>query len=234
MDATQSLAAAQAAQDGLPRLLELLGRPSFPAELARFLRDETGSAAATIREIREDGGEECVVAATTPGASPPTALPVPGSCGRGEVWIDDAPSPGAANGGRPVVRSTSALVERAGARAIVASLLRAVDGSDGGLACPRPARASACPRSRCCSTIRRATSRPRSGPTRASTDSPRSRRSSPAGSPTAGRWTRRRATSGSASTRRASACSRSSPRPARVARRNSSACRSAARCRARR
>jgi len=86
MNATHSLAPAQAAPDSMPRLLESLGRPSFPGELARFLRDETGAAAASIREIREDAGEDRVVAATSPDAAPPsTALPVPGLCGRGEA-----------------------------------------------------------------------------------------------------------------------------------------------------
>lgn len=131
MDATHSLAAAQAAPDSLPRLLEALGRPAFPGELARFLRDETGAAAASIREIDEDAGEDRVVAATSPEMAPsPTALPVPGLCGRGEAWIDDVPLPPAAAGGRAVMRRASALVERAGPRAIVATLMRAADARD--------------------------------------------------------------------------------------------------------
>ena len=129
MNATHSLAPAQAAPDSMPRLLESLGRPSFPGELARFLRDETGAAAASIREIREDAGEDRVVAATSPDAAPPsTALPVPGLCGRGEAWVDDVPLPVA--GDRAVMRSASALVERNGPRAIVATLMRAADARD--------------------------------------------------------------------------------------------------------
>ena len=129
MNATHSLAAAQAAPDSLPRLLEALGRPAFPGELARFLRDETGAAAASIREIREDAGEDRVVAATSPDVvAPPTALPVPGLCGRGEAWVDDVPLPAA--GDRGVMRSASALVERTGPRAIVATLMRAADARD--------------------------------------------------------------------------------------------------------
>jgi hypothetical protein len=141
MNATHSLAAAQAAPDSLPRLLEALGRPAFPGELARFLRDETGAAAASIREIREDAGEDRVVAATSPDAvAPPTALPVPGLCGRGEAWVDDVPLPAA--GDRAVMRSASALVERTGPRAIVATLMRATPS-------PRIACAS-CAGCRCC------------------------------------------------------------------------------------
>lgn len=131
MDATQSPAAAQAAPDSLPRLLEALGRPSFPGEIARFLREETGAAAASIREIDEDAGEDRVVAATSPELAPSqTALPVPGLCGRGEAWIDDVPLPVAPAGGRAVMRSASALVERAGPRAIVATLMRTADARD--------------------------------------------------------------------------------------------------------
>jgi DNA-binding CsgD family transcriptional regulator len=113
----------------MPRLLEALGRPAFPGELARFLRDETGAAAASIREIREDAGEDRVVAATSPDAvAPPTALPVPGLYGRGEAWVDDVPLPAA--GDCAVMRSASALVERNGPRAIVATLMRAADARD--------------------------------------------------------------------------------------------------------